>query len=284
VAETLSFGEVQEDVAAALGSSVEARWMLEEVSGSPLHVVREEPLTVKQMSRLQDLVARRVAGEPLQYVLGHWAFRRLEVMVDRRVLIPRPETEVTVDVALVELDRAAPGRDATVVDLGTGSGVIALAIATERPRTTVWATDASEDALRVASANLAGAAGRAATRVRLAHGSWWGALPERLRGGVDLVVANPPYIATAEMADLDPVVARWEPRAALEAGPCGLEDVEAVLAGVPGWVRPGGAVVIEIAPHQAAAAVEAAGHHGLAGARVEPDLAGRARVLAARVP
>lgn len=280
----VSWGEVQVEVAAALGSSVEARWLVEEVAGGALATVRPQPITIKQMSRVRSLVERRQAGEPLQYVLGHWAFRHLDVMVDPRVLIPRPETEVTVEVALAELDRVAPDRDSTVVDLGTGSGVIALAIASERPRSGVWATDASADALRVASANLAGVAGRVATRVRLAQGRWWDALPADLAGAVDLVVANPPYIATAEMAGLDAVVADWEPHRALEAGPSGLEDVATIVAGAAGWLRPGAVVVVEIAPHQAAEAVELASASGLAEGRVVADLAGRDRVLVARRP
>ena len=113
------------------------------------------------------MLRRRIAGEPIQYVLGHWAFRGLDLMVDGRVLIPRPETETVVEVALRELDRLG-GRDrpTTVVDLGTGSGAIALAVATERVRTRVWATDSSDEALQVARANLAGI-GRSAARVQV---------------------------------------------------------------------------------------------------------------------
>ena len=142
----------------------------------------DDPLTEGAMARYDDMVARRAAGEPLQYVLGHWGFRHLDLMVNRRVLIPRPETEQVVEVALAELDRLG-GRDVptTVVDLGTGSGAIALAVATERVRTTVWATDASEAALAVARANLAGV-GRAGARVTMVAGDWFGALPAELRG------------------------------------------------------------------------------------------------------
>ena len=120
-------------------------------------------------------------------MIGSWPFRTLDLMVDRRVLIPRPETEQVVEVALAELDRMTPTRAATgaatrtAVDLGTGSGAIALALAAERPGVEVWATDVSPPALDVAAANLAGLGGRAAARVRLVQGAWWSALPEHLR-------------------------------------------------------------------------------------------------------
>src|SRR5688500_2404619 len=153
------------------------------------------------------MVERRAAGEPLQYVLGAWGFRSLDLYVDRRVLIPRPETEQVVEVALAEL-RALGAAKPLVVDLGTGSGAIALSIAPEVPTSQVWATDASPAALAVARANLAGI-GRAAARVRLEHGSWFAALPKLLQGRVDMVISNPPYVADGDT--LPPEVADWEP-------------------------------------------------------------------------
>jgi release factor glutamine methyltransferase len=280
-------------VASRLGEGSEARWVIEEAAGDswPALMVSDERVSEKTRSRLQALIDRRLAGEPLQYVLGHWGFRGLDLMVDRRVLIPRPETEQVVEVALAELDRLTPrgthARGArppapTVVDLGTGSGAIALSIVAERPRVRVWATDASDDALAVASANLAGLAGFAATRVRLCGGSWWSALPSDARGQVDLIVSNPPYVATGEMAALEGQVLDWEPRAALEAGPTGLEAVEDILSSAPVWLRPGGVAVLEIAPHQSAGAKRAALLAGFAHAEVREDLTGRDRVLVAR--
>ncbi len=147
----------------------------------------------------------------------------------------------------------------------------------------MWATDHSADALAVARANLAGMAGRAATRVRLAEGSWWGALPEELQGRVSLAVSNPPYISSGEMAGLPEVVAAWEPSDALEAGPTGLEAIEAIVTAAPDWLARPGTLVVEIAPHQAAVAAEIAGTAGFSSVRVEPDLAGRQRTLVARI-
>lgn len=281
--------DLYDEAALRLGSAREARWMVEEVGGEPFglggRAVRGGPSEAAR-HRFAAMVERRLAGEPLQYVLGSWAFRRLELTVDRRVLIPRPETEQVVEVALSELDRLEiGGRRPVVVDLGTGSGAIAISIGTERSGVEVWATDISADALEVARLNVAGQAPRG---IRLAQGDWWAALPTRLRGQVDLVVSNPPYIAAAEMEGLDAEVREWEPRAALEAGASGTEDLEEILAGAGsragrgGWLRRGGTAVIEIAPHQAEAAISAALAAGFAGARVDTDLAGRPRALVAR--
>jgi release factor glutamine methyltransferase len=336
----VTWKDLYQVAASRLGDGPEARWLVEDAAGEPWSalMLSDSRASEKARSRLQAMIDRRLAGEPLQYVLGHWAFRGLDLMVDRRVLIPRPETEQLVEVALAELDRLAsrgtPPRfsgapnasaaseepapsqaaatrfatrsatrsrsathpqlattaqvrgtsepAATVVDLGTGSGAIALSIVAERPGVRVWATDASDDALAVAGANLAGLAGFAATRVRLCGGYWWSALPADLQGRVDLVVSNPPYVATSEMATLDGEVLDWEPRPALEAGPTGLEAVEEILSSALLWLRLGGAAVLEIAPHQSAGAQRAALLAGFTHAEVRPDLAGRDRVLVAR--
>lgn len=267
-----------------LGDRNEARWMVEEASGERLGSAVGVP-PEKARRRLAEMIERRVAGEPLQYVLGTWAFRDLELMVDRRVLIPRPETEQVVEVALAELDRLraeGSGKRATVVDLGTGSGAIALSIAHERTGVEVWATDSSSGAVAVARANLCGLAGFAATRVRIVEGDWWAALPPDLRGGVDLVVSNPPYISSDEMAGLDRSVVEWEPRSALESGPAGTEDPEYLIGTAPGWLRPGGSLVVEMAPHQAGHLAGVARRAGFAEVEVRPDLAGKARSLVAR--
>lgn len=269
-----------------LGSDIEARWLVEEASGFQWAELAGEgprPTSVAR-SRFTSMLNRRSAGEPLQYVLGHWSFRTLDLMVDRRVLIPRPETEQVVEAALRELDlarRGDPARKLVAVDLGTGSGAIALSIAAERHGVQVWATDASRDALDVASANLAGLGGFRATRVRLAHGEWWSALPDDIKGQVDLVVSNPPYVSSLEMDDLDPTVRDWEPRAALESGPTGLEAIEAILAEAASWLSPTGSAVIETAPHQAGEVTTLARRLGFGRADTVKDLAGRDRMLVA---
>lgn len=274
------------EAAGVAAPTAEARWIVEEVTGlegAELVLGLDEAATVRRVAHLDALVARRTAGEPIQYVLGHWAFRQLDLLCDRRVLIPRPETEQVVDVALAELDRVLVGRPAghrpLAVDLGTGSGAIALAVATERPGTDVWAVDRSAEALAVARANLA-ALGMAGTRVRLAEGSWFSPLPAELRGGVDLVVTNPPYVAEGE--PLDPSVADWEPGDALVSGPRGLECYEAILAEAPTWLAEAGAVVAEIGATQARAVADLARAAGFAEVTVHPDHAGHPRTLIAR--
>jgi release factor glutamine methyltransferase len=276
-------------IAERVGSTREARWIVEHVGGDG--------------DRARALADRRASGEPLQYVLGRWPFRTLELAVDPRVLIPRPETEQVVELALTELAarvagrRPSPGRpeppDPVAVDLGTGSGAIALSLAAEggagAPGLEVWGTDVSPAALAVAQNNLVELARSrpgAAGRVHLAAGRWFDALPASLVGSVDLVVSNPPYVAEAEFADLDPTVRGWEPREALVApdrdGVGGLADIGTVLAGSARWLRPGGVVVVEISPAQADAAVHVARQEGLVDVRTEPDLSGRHRMVVAR--
>lgn len=274
--------ELWRDAGATLGSSMEARRMVERASGydwAELALHWDEAVPDRAVPFLWGMVELRRGGMPLQYALGRWGFRRLDLLVDRRVLIPRPETEVVVDVALGELEHVGAPRP-VVVDLGTGSGAIALAIASEARPAQVWATDVSAGALAVARANLAGIGGMAATKVRLAEGRWYGALPPDLKGGIDLIVSNPPYVAAGE--ELPPEVAGWEPVGALVSGPSGLEAIAEIVAGAPEWLARPGALVVEIAPHQAEAARGLATEAGLVDADVRPDLQDRPRVLVAR--
>ena len=289
--------EVQEQLVDAVGdaAAVEARWIVLEASGlSDAEILAADPEPVPALARhrVEAMIARRVAGEPLQYVLGSWSFRGLDLMVDRRVLIPRPETEVVAQAAIDELVRrgARLGRadpwgagvtEFAVADLGTGSGALALALAAELPDAAVWATDVSEDAVAVARANLA-SIGSVATRVRIVTGHWFAALPLELRGELRLVVSNPPYIAAAEHPTLPPEVAAHEPYGALVSGETGLEHLEHLIAEAPGWLEPGGALVLELAPHQAEAASATARAAGYVEVEVRDDLTGRPRALVAR--
>jgi release factor glutamine methyltransferase len=235
----------------------------------------------RAVARLDALVERRQRGEPIQYVLGHWAFRSLDLLVDGRVLIPRPETELVVDAAMTVL-RESGVEHAVVVDLGTGSGAIALSIAAESPLGTVevWGVDASLDALDVARANLAGLSGRHAAQVRLEAGSWFDALPPELEGRVDLVVTNPPYVAVDEALDRE--VADWEPRSALIAGPTGLECYDAIMSGAKRWLRAGGSLVGEIGATQGDEIERRARAAGFSVVELLRDLAGHDRIVVAR--
>src|SRR5664280_109002 len=279
-------------VAERVGSVREAVWIVEHVEGIGTLPPERDGVAL-------GLAGRRAGGEPLQYVLGTWQFRTLELAVDRRVVIPRPETEQVVEVALAELDRIGAERQAdgwsgpVCVDLGTGSGAIALSLAVEGARggaaPEVWGTDRSPDALAVAQANLDALAARdaaAAARVTLVEGSWFDALPGSLSRRVDLVVSNPPYVSGDEFGDLDPEVREWEPEGALVAprgrsGVGGMADIEAVVAGAGAWLRPSGALVVELAPPQAYAAVAAARRAGFTRVGTARDLAGRLRMLVA---
>ncbi len=282
---TVSWREVLRDAADQLercgipDARLSARRMVEEASGSEgadYILALDEPVTERSIAHFDEMLARRCAGEPLQYVLGRWGFRLLDLIVDDRVLIPRPETEQVVQHALAELARmrSEPDHPQVAVDLGTGSGAIALSLAVECRDVQVWGTDLSQGALDVARANLAGI-GRPARRVRLAAGNWFAALPTELEGKVDLIVSNPPYVAQAE--ELPDEVARWEPTQALVAGPSGLEAFGELFASAGAWLGPAGAIVVEMAPHQRRAVIQIAGEAGFELA-VHEDLAGLARI------
>jgi len=281
-----SWGRLAAEAAARLGSDHDARRIVEAASGrsgTALTLAWDEPATSTGRAAAAAMVARRLTGEPLQYVVRSWGFRTLDLMVDARVLIPRPETEVVVDHALAELGRLATGgRRPVVVDLGTGSGAIALALATEGPAADIWATDASGPALEVASANLAGVDHRSAAKVRLAQGSWYDALPAGLRGRVDLIVSNPPYVSEGD--EVEDQVAAWEPAEALFCGEGGLQASAAILTGAPAWLRRPGVVVLELAAPRAEATRALALRSGFGPAEVHPDPSGLDRVLVARLP
>jgi release factor glutamine methyltransferase len=250
----------------------EARWLVEEAAPD-MH----GPVTKRATAHLDSMLTRRKTGEPLQYVLGRWAFRSLDLLVDRRVLIPRPETEVVAGAAVEEARRI----DARVaVDLGTGSGAIALALAAEVAALEVWATDHSADALDVTRANLAGI-GRAATRVSIAHGDWFDALPDELRGTVGVVVTNPPYVATDD--ELPDEVVQWEPTSALLAGDDGLDDIRRIVADAPRWLARPGALIVEFAPQQALTVGALAYGVGFDDVMIGRDLSDRERYLVARL-
>lgn len=275
------------ETAEAVGSRNEALWMCRRASGTDATEFAEiidDPVTERAGSHLAHLVGRRRAGEPLQYVLGEWAFRRIEIMVDPRVLIPRPETEELLDHALGHLARHAGPDAPVVVDLGTGSGAVGLSLLAESPvrDAVVWMTDVSPEALDVARANAAGL-GIAGSGARFALGSWWDALPDDLRGRIDLVATNPPYVA-----DDDPEVAddvrRWEPHGALFAGHDGLDAIRAITAGAGDWLAPGAMLITEIGHRQGSAVAGLFAAAGLAEVRVIADSAGRDRFVSGLRP
>jgi release factor glutamine methyltransferase len=280
---TVRWRDLWREAADAAGGQPQGRWVCEVAGGfdaAELRASLDAPATERAVAHLDSMLERLRRGEPLQYVLGRWAFRRLDVLVDRRVLIPRPETEVLVDVALrLAGELSTPLRCA---DLGCGSGVIGLSLAVELPLVEeVWLTDASADALDVARANAAGI-GTPAAAVRFGHGSWFEALPAAMNGRLHLVCANPPYVAAAD--ELDAAVAEWEPAAALRSGADGLDDLRVIVREAPAWLMAGGWVVLEIGSSQGSAVHSLLKEAGFDGVAIHPDLAGRDRIAVGRTP
>ncbi len=262
---------------ATLGiSRHEARWLVEEflVGGDP------------EAETALDLAARRrLRGEPLQYILGHWPFRSLDLDVDSRVLIPRPETEELVDLALAELVHGAQSAP-LIVDMGCGSGAIGLALAQELGqrgvRAQVILVDESLDALTVARGN---ARRHGLTTVSFLHSFWFDAWSESLAARVDLIVANPPYVADADLASAQ-IELSHEPEGALVAPPRdgveGFDDLARLIDGAPQWLRRGGSLVLEHGADQATPVTERLVERGFSDVADFVDLAGLPRMARGR--
>ena len=228
-----------------------------------------EPLSPTELAEARGLAARREAGEPLQYVLGRWGFRRLELLVDRRALIPRPETEIVVERCLALLAGVVAPR---VLDVGTGSGAIALAIADEHSGARVTGIDVSDDALALARENVA----HTGVAIDLVRHDVADGLPG---SDWELVVSNPPYVAPEELETLAPDVREWEPDLALVARGQTRWLVHACATGL----RPGGALVVETSEHGATPLASLLAESGFEEVRVTRDLAGRERVVEGRL-
>ena len=249
------------------------------------HLEREagEPF----LAAMRRAMARLAAGEPLQYVLGEWDFRLLTLKCDRRALIPRPETEELVSRVLAFLKKEFPPAGAGVdgerapliVDVGTGTGAIALSIAKEFPRATVIATDVSEDAITLARENAARCGLADKVKFAVADGLEDFDEPECL----DVIVSNPPYIESAVCETLDPRVRDFEPRLALDGGVSGLDFYERYLADALNLLRPGGAVFFEIGENQGEALRTLMTEFGFSDLRIERDFAGHDRYAVGRL-
>ena len=250
------------------------------VSRAQLHLMSDHPLTSSDAARLASWLSRRLAHEPVQYLTGRAAFRHLDLAVDPRVLIPRPETEGLVEAVLEVLRAQAQGWPAPrLLDLGTGSGAIALALAAEWPAAVVTATDSSAGALEVASAN-ARAMGLGG-RVRFLGGHWFAAVDAGER--FEVVVSNPPYIAAGEWDALPEDVRSFEPRPALLSGESGLDDTRELVERAPGHLAAGGLLALELAEDRARAVADSLrGTPGWRSIEIRNDLAGRPRYLLAR--
>lgn len=253
----------------------EARWLLEVALGcdaAGLLRLGAQSLPVAAAQWLSERVERRLAGVPLPYCLGAWSFYGLEMAVDPAVLIPRPDTEVLVELALGHLPREGARR---VLDLGTGSGAVALAVARARPEAELWAVERSPEALAVAKSN----GRRLGLTVHWLEGDWYAPLPAAAR--FDLILANPPYLAAA---DPHLPALRHEPQEALLAGPTGLECLAEIAAAAPDHLVAGGVLGLEHGAEQGEAVRALLRAAGFDQFRTHRDLAGRERVTSASFP
>ena len=252
-------------------AGTDAEILVAHVLGVPRSAVwaGREPLAPAQVAALRELADRRRRREPLQHLIGEWGFRRLSLRVDARALIPRPETEVVVERCL-ELVRDLPAP--RVLDVGTGSGAIALALADEHPGARVVAADISAEALALAEENAARTG--LADRIELVRSD----LFDAVSGPFDLVVSNPPYIGEHELASLEPEVREHDPRAALVSPGV----TEAIVGAAPQVLRLGGALVLEVGDGQAERIARLLAAGGYRDVAVTPDLGGTPRVVEGR--
>jgi release factor glutamine methyltransferase len=239
-----------------------------------LYLKFEQPLTETELEKIRPLVRRRGVREPVQYIVGETEFFGLKLKTDRRALIPRPETERLLEIMATRLAGSPPAQ---VLDLGTGSGALALGLATAFPAAVVTAVDTSESALALARENAAALG--LAERVKFFQSDWFSALPAGGRFG--LIVANPPYLSAEETAQAAPEVREFEPVAALTAGGQGLDELKKILAGAPRFLAPGGLLALETGIAQHAELLRLAAAEGFSPAESLPDLAGRDRYVLA---
>ncbi len=257
---------------------LDVEWLLAHVLGvrrMDLYVQFERALTEPELDRLRPLVKRRAAREPLQHLVGTVEFCGIQLAVDRRALVPRPETEILVERALALL----PQEEAVALDLGTGGGAIALALLAARPAWRAIATDLSVEALLLARENAARLG--LESRVTFREGDLFAPL---IAGEVfDLVAANPPYIPTAKIASLEPEVRDHDPRPALDGGADGLDIIRRLVAEAPKALAPGGRLLLEVGHDQADAVAALLQERGWREAAFTADLQGCRRIVEARI-
>jgi len=282
IRETLADGRARLAAAGIENPALDASLLLGEILGmnrSALLVADGDPLGESSIAAFDGLVGRRVGGECVAYILGRKEFHGLEFLVDRRVLVPRPDTETLVEAALACL--SAAGRPLRMLDLCTGSGAVAIAVKHRMPCLEVWATDLSPQALEVAEAN----AGRLLPQghVNFRRGDLFQALRELERPTFDLITGNPPYVPAGEIPGLSPEV-RAEPLLALDGGDDGLDLIRNIVPQAPGFLFPGGTLMLEADPRQMGEIASLLREAGFTDLQTHPDLSGGERVIQARYP
>lgn len=254
----------------------EARWLMTHslgLSSTELLANPQQVLTPAEKMQLQTLLDKRISGVPLAYCLGEWSFYGLDLVVNEAVLIPRPDSELLVSLVLTG---SRSDGSLQLLDLGTGSGALALVLARERPQAKVFAVEQSPEALALARLN----SDRSGVKnIQWLQGDWYAPLDPTLL--FDAIISNPPYLASDDphLADL-----QHEPRTALVAGPTGLECLEHIILGAHSRLRPGGRILLEHGYEQAAAVSRLLHEHGFQQIQTHCDLAGRERVSSARSP
>ena len=272
-----------------LGAGIDsARLDAELLLGCALGVSREElilaaakNLSVAESYRYEDFLVRRLNREPLAYITGRQEFWSLDFLVSGDVLVPRPETEMLVEFALSHLAEANNSELPRILELGTGSGAIAVALATELPQAQIVATEISPAALAIARRNAS--RNGVFNAIRFLEGDLFSALAEDLENYFDLIISNPPYIPRDQVSKLDAEVSRWEPRAALDGGVDGLDFYRRIAEQAPGYLRQRGAVAVEIGAAMGAVVSALFRNRAAYGnTQVHQDYSGRDRVVLAR--
>jgi len=259
-------------------AKLSTEWLIADALGMKrldLYLQFERPLKEDELARIRSGVKRRANREPLQYILGHHEFYGVDLKVDSRALIPRPETEYLIQLLEERMQQCPPQR---VLDLGTGTGAIALALASVFPESRVLAVDQSDEALSLAREN--GEQQRFPERVEFLQSDWFSSV----EGSFDLIVSNPPYLTEEEMETAEPEVTRYEPHTALLSGKDGLDDIRRLFAVVSGYLNPGAVFALETGIAQHDVLVELAEGAGLVDAESVKDLQRRPRFFFCRQP
>lgn len=282
VADVIAEATARFERAGVTSPRVDAEWMLADILGYPrstLLLHREDALTIEQAARLDEMIVRRERREPLGYILGNVRFRGLTLDVGPGALVPRPETELVAERAIdLVRERCVRSNRPTVVDVGTGTGAIALSIAVEAPDARIYATESSAAARGWTLRNLA----HTGLRVTLLPGSLLGPLHPSLGSNCDVIVANLPYLSEEEWELTEPEVRRYEPREALVGGPTGLEPLVDLIEEAQHWLSHAGWLVLEIGETQGEDVSRFMTASGYREVSIRKDLAGRDRIVEGR--
>jgi release factor glutamine methyltransferase len=282
----LTFRDLMRRLEQICGSKKDAELILEEVakiSRSEILINQEKRVPFGCVSKALYMAERRKSKEPLQYILGHWQFRQIDVLVDKSVLIPRPETEYLVDLALSEA-KSWTKANPIIVELGCGSGVIAISLANELPEinASIIATDISKESTKLARLNYKKNKKETSNKIVFKEGNLFEALDFDIAGKVDMVISNPPYVSALELKELQDEIVLFEPLEALVAGPKGTEIIKAILLESMNWLSESGVLFVEIGETQGKFSDEIAKIAGFKNVEILKDFCDKDRYLVCR--